>query len=638
MATRTWSAAANGNWSSAANWDGGVSVPTGTDAIVFSATSVKNCAIDNLGSWSGGLVAIASTYTGVITQNSGVNLTSASFGVSGGTFTGHAAATFTSTGLLVQTGGIFNQGGALVCTTFTVHAGTFVGSSASMSTTTVVLDNSSGNITATSGTWTLAGSFTKTNSPTWNANGGTINITAACTFNAPSLTFNLINITTTNAAVTISASTTAPLGASPTTTVGTSTLTITGTITFSGTWSHTGSITVTATTGTITGSGANLLNMIEGTWTGNSGNTLGAINITMTITSATARTFAGAGLTYGNFYRAGSGTGQLTISDSNTFVDLKDNDGTAAHTLVFTNGTTQTVSTWTVSGSSGKLVTMTHSSGEHTAGNRYTIHTTGSVDLSSDYLSISDSVVDASPIWYAGANSTDGTNNVNWIFGVAGATRSIIPPTFHRWTRIPALRAARRGLFKPSVSSAVDSVTGTLAATLGDDALAAAGAESFSGTLASTLDGVTLAATGAETETGTLSSALDGVTEAATGAETFTGTFTVTLDGVTAVVTGSETIPGTLAVTLGDDTLAAAGVETITGTAAATLEEVTLVAAAYEVETGTFTVTLDGVTEVAAGSEVMSGALASTLGDVDFDAVGERTFRTKWVSAPSRWW
>src|ERR1043165_3893812 len=36
-ATRTWTNSAGGNWSVAGNWDGGVSVPSNGDALVFPA-------------------------------------------------------------------------------------------------------------------------------------------------------------------------------------------------------------------------------------------------------------------------------------------------------------------------------------------------------------------------------------------------------------------------------------------------------------------------------------------------------------------------------------------------------------------------------------------------------------------------
>ncbi len=291
MAAKTWNNLAGDNkWSTGGNWTGGT-VPATTDTITFDSTSTANCTIDNLGTWNGGTFTIASTYSGTITQNSGINITTAAFSQAAGTFTGHSAATFTSTTFSV-TGGTFNQGGAFVSTTFgCTSTGTFVGGSATMSTTAVTFSNTA-TLTATSGIWSLAGSFTKSNSPTFTHNSGTINITAASTFNAASLTFNKINITTTNAAVTISASTTAPLGSAPTTTTGTAILTITGTITWSGLWTHTGSIT--------TSNGSTL--------TGTSTPTI-AINQSVTITATTTITNAIGTIT-------ANGSTQTTVTDT----------------------------------------------------------------------------------------------------------------------------------------------------------------------------------------------------------------------------------------------------------------------------------------------------------------------------------
>lgn len=514
MAAKTWTQTSGNNWSQGLNWNGGT-VPATTDTITFDATSTANCTIDALGTWSGGTFTIAATYSGTITQNTGVNITTAAYSQAAGTFTGHSAATFTST-TFAMTAGAFNQGGAFVVTTFTINTGSpvFTGSSATMSTTAVTFANTA-TIVATSGIWSLAGSFTKANSPTFTHNSGTINITAASTFNAASLTFNKINITTTNAAVTISASTTAPLGAAPTTTVGTSSITVAGTITWSGAWTHTGTlitnngstltgtstptltinqlVTINATTtvtnviGTITANGATTTNVtdtgnaltgtnwvvnktgsfniqasttvsigaspttvatsitvagtasVSGTWThtGNltfaatgvvsgalttvaiTGNnfvaTAGAtipsgLHVTHTLTISSG-SFAGGGFTFGNVRFIPVSTATITIQDSSTFTDLRCNDGTFVTALVFTAGTTQTVTTFTVAGVAGKLVTLRSG----TFGTAFTLHGVGAA-VSIDYVVVQDSTADVSPTWTAGSHSADGGGNTNWVF------------------------------------------------------------------------------------------------------------------------------------------------------------------------------------------------------------------------------
>ena len=138
-------------------------------------------------------------------------------------------------------------------------------------------------------------------------------------------------------------------------------------------------------------------------------------NIVLSDTSTTARTFAGNGLTYNNLTIGGAtGTSTLTITGTNTF-DTLASTKTVAHTITFPNVTT-TVSNWAITGTVGNVVTLTRTGGSGT----FTLAKTDSGVISGvDYLSISNST--ASPIntWYAGANSTDGGGNTNWLFTVA---------------------------------------------------------------------------------------------------------------------------------------------------------------------------------------------------------------------------
>lgn len=252
MATKTWIGTTSSLWSVDTNWVGGAK-PVTTDDVVFDITgTARACTIDALGTFSGGTITVNSAYANTVTQSSGININCAAYAQTGATFTCSATATFTSTTFSV-TGGTFTQGGAFVSTTFGITGtGIYAGSSATMSTTAVTHSNTA-TITATSGVWSLAGSWTKNNSPTFTHNGGTITITAASTF-SPAATLNLVTIATTAAAVTISSGTTCPLGASPSSSLTTATLTVTGALTYSGPWTHVGNITVSATTGSVTGS------------------------------------------------------------------------------------------------------------------------------------------------------------------------------------------------------------------------------------------------------------------------------------------------------------------------------------------------------------------------------------------------
>ncbi len=161
----------------------------------------------------------------------------------------------------------------------------------------------------------------------------------------------------------------------------------------------------------------------SGTWT-LSGATSGGVwnaststNLTVTgtgtisLTSASAKTFAGGGIAYTNITLDQGGAGALTITGSNTFGDITNSYApTGATSILFTAGTTTTFGNWSASGTSGKLLTI----GSVTTASHTLSKASGTV--SADFLSISRSTATGGASWYAGANSTDGGNNSGWIF------------------------------------------------------------------------------------------------------------------------------------------------------------------------------------------------------------------------------
>lgn len=155
-----------------------------------------------------------------------------------------------------------------------------------------------------------------------------------------------------------------------------------------------------------------------------SGMTLNAGTSTIKITSTSGNLFfVGGGFTYNNLWISrGFSTSSLTISGSNTFNDFKD-DGTAAHSILFTTGTTQTVTTFNVNGSAGKLVTI-----NSTTTGTHALTKAGGGTISCDYLNIQHSVATPSSTWYAGTHSTNNqataTAGSGWIF-----TAPPVPPT-----------------------------------------------------------------------------------------------------------------------------------------------------------------------------------------------------------------
>lgn len=414
MAARTWASAGADVWSNPAAWDGGVSVPAAGDTITFDGTAVGDCTMDDLGTWGNAGPAGTETltistasggYTGVISQNVAINI-----------------------GLFQQNKGTWNQAAAFAVKTFNLGNGAgstlaWNGGSQAVTIAGNVQTNTGAGITwkATSGTTTLSNStvFNQNGGAggiTFDANGGTFLIIGTSnftTFIAPGMTFNLIVVNKASGTMTFSSTTTTiPLGANPTTRMGDgTTLTFNGTVKWSGPWTHyAGSVTL-GNAGTATSTSSPALKITEGSFTVNAGTVLtNAFDVTMNITSATARTFAGAGKTYGIFRRTGDGSGQLTISGSNTFTTFRDNEAGAAHTILMTAGTTQTAGSYILPGPGTPALTM-RSTVDDTP---WTLTTTGG--QVAGHLILKDSTVDVSPKWFARVPSTNLGGNTNWLF------------------------------------------------------------------------------------------------------------------------------------------------------------------------------------------------------------------------------
>lgn len=160
----------------------------------------------------------------------------------------------------------------------------------------------------------------------------------------------------------------------------------------SGTWTLTGTGTIfnIANTGTLTFSATNAPIIISNT-------------------SATARTFIGGGKSFGNLTYNAAGTGQLTITGSNTFPTLT--LGGSAKTIKLTSTTTTTITTLVFNGTVGNVITLQSS----TAGSAATISQSSGTVLA-DYVSIKDSTVSGGASFFAGKNSTNVSGNTGWNF------------------------------------------------------------------------------------------------------------------------------------------------------------------------------------------------------------------------------
>ena len=128
---------------------------------------------------------------------------------------------------------------------------------------------------------------------------------------------------------------------------------------------------------------------------------------TISMTAATAKTFVGGGSTYNCTLNQG-GAGTLTISGANTFTNITNTVVPA--TVLFTAGTTTTFNNFNLNGTVGNLVTIASA----TAATHTLSKASGTV--SCDYLSITNSTATGGATWYAGAHSTNVSNNTGWIF------------------------------------------------------------------------------------------------------------------------------------------------------------------------------------------------------------------------------
>ena len=355
-ATATWTnGGGDGLWSTCTNWSGGTGTggcPGTADIATFNSTSTANVAIDAAVSVAG--ISIASTYSGIITQNTGITVTIGSSGFS-------------------QAGGTFNGGNSNIDINdgaFSLSGGAFTSTSATLSVER--------NFTITSGTFT-ANSGTVTFDGTSSADDSTL----ACN----SATFSSVTISKTGYGdVTVGSACTIPLGSSPTSTVGT--LTNNGTINLSGaTWTLTGnytqntdsSLTMTSTTtwdmnvgtlgGTLTLSGGTLtaaslttLNL-EGNLN-NSGNLL-PNNLAVTLdgtSSADDSTLTCGTVTFSSVTISKTGSGDVTIGSSCT-IPLGSSPTSSASVITNNGAITLSGATWTLNGgytqNNGASLTMT---------------------------------------------------------------------------------------------------------------------------------------------------------------------------------------------------------------------------------------------------------------------------------------
>jgi hypothetical protein len=189
------------------------------------------------------------------------------------------------------------------------------------------------------------------------------------------------------------------------------------------------SLTSTIAPFVASGSSVRTLAIGSGTWTiacqGSSAFSAGtSTNLTVTgtgtisLTSASAKTFAGGSVSYTNITLDQGGAGTLTITGNNTFANITNTYKATGATTINFGTTTQRVSSFTAAGEAGRVLTLTGSSASSPA----TLVLTSGTVTTPDYLTITGIRAYAlTTTWYAGANSTN-NGSLGWLFESAGGT------------------------------------------------------------------------------------------------------------------------------------------------------------------------------------------------------------------------
>jgi hypothetical protein len=155
-------------------------------------------------------------------------------------------------------------------------------------------------------------------------------------------------------------------------------------------------VTLSGATSAVNSSNSNVRTIAigSGTWSiagsGNAWNTGTSTNLTVTgtgtisLTSASAKTFAGGGIAYTDITLNQGGAGTLTITGNNTFKDITNTYKATGATTISLGTTTQRVSQWTAAGEAGRVLTVQGTS----ASSPGTLVLTGATDPNVDYLTI----------------------------------------------------------------------------------------------------------------------------------------------------------------------------------------------------------------------------------------------------------
>lgn len=414
--TGTWDTINTANWSATSGGAGGASVPVAVDAVFFDANS------------GGGTVTLAQDVTHTIISLSGYtgtlnfNSKTISLTASGTTIvdTGTIAMTGNPHFILTYAGGVgtrvISAGNSEAnAASFTIQAGSDIIASPGRVRNYTFNDAFTGSLNSGGATvygdLTLSANMTIPGGTTFWAFGGlsgTVNITTkGVVFDRP-----------------------AYFGGGSSSTV---------TVKFTDNFTQGATRAFTTWNGTVDGNDKNIsigsfselggvrtLKLGSGTWTvagswdanTNPNNlTVAVSTATINMTSASAKSFSGAGKTWPTLNQGGAGA--LTIVGSNTFTSITNTVQPA--TITFTAATTQTVTTLGLSGTSENLITL-----NTTASGTRAVLTSNTPSISVNYASIKDISATGGADWTA-LNSTDAGNNLGWFFNPSTQTYNETP-------------------------------------------------------------------------------------------------------------------------------------------------------------------------------------------------------------------
>jgi hypothetical protein len=164
--------------------------------------------------------------------------------------------------------------------------------------------------------------------------------------------------------------------------------------------------TFAGSTVTLTGAGTVWLQTVGST-------IINPAKIIISNNSGTTLTFAGGGSTYGALQFISSAVNTYVFTGANTWTGTWSSTLSNAATITLPASVTTTVGGWSVSGSSGNLVTLN----SDTPGTQATLNYSGSGAISTNFLSLQDiAATPPSSTWYTGSGSLDNGNVTGWIF------------------------------------------------------------------------------------------------------------------------------------------------------------------------------------------------------------------------------